>query len=261
MLVACGLVREAAIIARPGFVVVAGGGDSARLERELEAAVAGASMVLSCGVAGALDPALRAGDVIVGTLHTSRSPHHADRFPGEGRGPVEEHKSISHGAQLQPPSRLGPGLRRGSGVGGALVEWLAKNLPDAQRGTVVGADSIIGSVPAKTALHAATGAIAVDMESHIAARVAARHDLPFAIVRTISDSADHALPPAALVGMTPDGGVALGAILASLARNPAQLPALIRTGRDAGAAFKALGRALDLMEAQGFAQFVARMPS
>jgi adenosylhomocysteine nucleosidase len=116
-------------------------------------------------------------------------------------------------------------------------------------------------VPEKTALYAATGAIAVDMESHIAARVAARHDLPFAIVRTISDSADHALPPAALVGMKPDGGVALGAILASLARNPAQLSALLRTGRDAGAAFKALGRAFDLTEAQGFAQFVARVAS
>jgi nucleoside phosphorylase len=261
VLVACGLVREAAILARPGFVVVAGGGDSVRLERELEAAVAGASVVLSCGVAGALDPALRAGDVVVGALAPTSSHHHTDRFPGEGRGPVEEQTSISRGAQLQPPSRLGPGLRRGSGVGGALVEWLLQNLPDAHCGTVVGADSIIGSVLEKTALYAATGAMAVDMESHIAARVAARHDLPFAIVRTISDSADHALPPAALVGMKPDGGVALGAILASLARNPAQLPALIRTGRDAGAAFKALGHAFDLMEARGFAQFVARMPS
>ena len=247
ILVACGLVREAAILARPGLVVVAGGGDSARLERELEAAVEGASMVLSCGVAGALDPALRAGDVVVGVLAPIS-------FPGEGRGPVEEQKSLSRGTQLQPPSRLGPGLRLGSGVGGALVEWLAKNLPDAHRGTVVGADSIIGSVPEKTALYAATGAIAVDIESHIAARVAARHDLPFAIVRTISDSADCALPPAALVGMKPDGGVALGAILASLVRNPAQLPALIRTGRDAGAAFKALARAMETLDAGGLAK-------
>ncbi len=254
MLVACGLVREAAILARPGFVVVAGGGDSARLERELEAAVGGAALVLSCGVAGALDPTLRTGDVVVGVLAPNS-------FPGEGRGPVEEQKRISRGAQLQPPPRLGPGLRRGSGVGGALVEWLLQSLPDAHFGTVVGADTIIASVAEKAALYANTGAIAVDMESHIAARVAARHDLPFAIIRTISDNADQALPPAALVGMKPDGGVALGAILASLARNPTQLPALIRTGRDAGAAFKALGRTFDLMEAKGFAQFVAQMPT
>ncbi len=248
MLVACGLVREAAIIARPGFVVVAGGGDSARLERELDAAVGSASLVLSCGVAGALDPPLRAGDVVVGSLHPAS-------FPGEGRGPVEMSEVVADSARSQPPSLLGPGFRRGSS---ALVEWIALALSDAHRGTVVGADSIIASVTEKTALFAATGAIAVDMESHIAARVAARHNLPFAIVRTISDSADHALPPAALVGMKPDGGVALGSILASLARNPAQLPALIRTGRDAGAAFSALGRALGALEALGIGRLDLR---
>ncbi|WP_426258479.1 phosphorylase [Sphingomonas sp. DC1600-2] len=240
ILVACGLTREAAIIARPGLVVVAGGGDAARLERELEAAVGGVSAVLSCGVAGALDPALRAGDVVLGDLHIS---HH----PGEGRGPVAASERIERCPSPQPPSRLGPGLRRGGG----LVEWLAAALPNAHLGTVVGADRIIASATEKAALHAHTGAIAVDMESHIAARVAARHNLPFAILRTISDSADHALPPAALVGMKPDGGVALGAILASLARNPAQLPALIRTGREAGAAFSALRRALGALEALG----------
>lgn len=224
ILVAGGLTREAAIIARPGFVVVAGGGDAARLERELEAAAGGVSVVLSCGVAGALDPALRAGDVVIGTLHAP---------------------FVS--SEVEKPAMV-PGFSTALETNGRLVAWLASALPNAHLGTIVGADSIIASTAEKAALHAVTGAIAVDMESHIAARVAARHDLPFAILRTISDSADHALPPAALVGMKPDGGVALGAILASLARNPAQLPALIRTGRDAGAAFTALRRALSSVD-------------
>ena len=227
ILVACGLTREAAIIARPGFVVVAGGGDLARLERELEAAVGGVSAVLSCGVAGALDPALRAGDVVAGDLHPPFVSSEVEK-PGTTAG---------FSTSLE--------------TNGRLVAWLASALPNAHPGTIVGADQIIASTAEKAALHAATGAIAVDMESHIAARVAARHNLPFAILRTISDSADHALPPAALVGMKPDGGVALGAILASLARNPAQLPALIRTGREAGAAFSALRRALGALEALG----------
>ena len=228
LLVACGLQREAAIIARPGWVVVAGGGDAVRLERELEAAVerGGVRAVLSCGVAGALEPGLRAGDVVVGSL-----------FSGEGRSP---------GLQNAAPATVGPGLRRET-----LEDWLAQCLPHAHRGTVVGAGSIIASAAEKTALYAKTGAIAVDMESHIATRVAERHNLPFAILRTISDTADHALPPAALVGMKPDGGVALGAVLASLARDPRQLPALIRTGRDASAAFRSLGRALGTLEAVG----------
>uniref|UniRef100_UPI0035CAC51D phosphorylase family protein n=1 Tax=uncultured Sphingomonas sp. TaxID=158754 RepID=UPI0035CAC51D len=240
LLVACGLRREAAIIARAGVVVVAGGGDAARLERALEAAVAGATVMLSCGVAGALDPALRAGDVIVGELNPTS-------FPGEGRGPVEASKVSERSATLQPPSLPSPDLRRGS----AFVGWLRSSLPEAHHGTIAGADTIIVSTAEKAALYAATGAIAVDMESHIAARVAARHNLPFAILRTISDSADHVLPPAALVGMNSDGNIALGAILSSLARNPAQLPALIRTGRDAGAAFRSLRRALGTLEALG----------
>ncbi len=254
MLVACGLVREAQIIKRVGVIPCVGGGQAAGLENTLEDIITAFasegyafSALLSCGVAGALDPALRAGDVVVGELHTQR-------FPGEGRGPVEMSNGAADSARLQPPSLLGPGLRRGSN----LVEWLARAVPGAHRGTIVGADSIIASVTEKTALYASTGAIAVDMESHIAARVAARHHLPFAIVRTISDSADHALPPAALVGMKPDGGVALGAILASLARNPAQLPGLIRTGRDAGAAFSALGRALGALEALGIGRLDLR---
>ena len=239
LLVACGLQREAAIIARPGWVVVAGGGDAARLERELEAAVerGGVRAVLSCGVAGALDPGLKAGDVVVGEL--SPTNHR-----GEGRGLGEAAEVFERGAPLPPPSQLGPGVRRG----GALVEWLVRQLPDAHRGTVVGAGTIIASAAEKTALYISTNAIAVDMESHIAARVAERHGLPFAILRTISDSADHALPPAALVGMKPDGGVALGAVLTSLARDPRQLPALIRTGRDAGAAFRALRQALGSLD-------------
>ena len=99
---------------------------------------------------------------------------------------------------------------------------------------------MIGSVAAKQTLFAATGAAAVDMESHIVGRVAQRHGLPFAVVRTVSDAADHALPPAALAGLKEDGQADIGAVLWSLARRPRQLPALLRTARSAGLGFKAL---------------------
>jgi len=205
ILVATGLRKEAAILGGPGVTVVAGGGDGARLERELEAAVADATMVLSCGLAGALAPGLKAGDLVLG-----------ERFPGESRGTD-------------------------------VVEMLREQLAGAHIGSIIGSDTIVASVAEKQALYAETNALAVDMESHIAAHVAARHGLPFAIVRAISDTADHTLPPAALVGMRPDGSMALGAVLASLARNPGQLPALIRTGSDAGRAFAALRRVRDVL--------------
>ncbi|MFT3976546.1 MAG: phosphorylase [Sphingomonas bacterium] len=199
LIVACGLKREARIITRacPDAVAVIGGGVAAQLEARLEAAANGfAGVLLSCGIAGALSPELKAGDVVI---------------DGDG----------------------------------AALATLRCALPDAVVGRIVGGDAILASAAAKRALRDATGGVAVDMESHVAMRVARRHGLPFAAVRVISDGAADDLPPAALVGMRPDGGMALGAVLASLARNPRQLAALIHTGRQADRAFAGLKSAME----------------
>jgi hopanoid-associated phosphorylase len=165
-----------------------------------------------------------------------------------------------------------PGLVLSCGIAGALapslqpgdvvidgnviaVERLQKALPHAHRGGIVGNDAIAATAAEKRFLHERTGAIAVDMESHVAARVAVRKGLPFAALRVISDRADDDLPPAALVGMRPDGGMALGAVLASLARNPRQFPALIRTGRQADQAFRSLTQAFDAIIGAGIDRF------
>lgn len=205
LIVACGLQREARIVARAGgdIVTVIGGGDAARLETVLEAqAEARAGLILSCGIAGALAPTLEPGDVVI---------------DGDA----------------------------------ALLERLGQALPDAHRGGIAGSDTIAATVAQKRTLAERTGALAVDMESHVAARVAARHGLGFAALRVISDRAADDLPPAALVGMRPDGGMALGAVLASLARRPGQLPALIRTGRQADRAFSSLSRAFEAVVRAG----------
>ena len=55
------------------------------------------------------------------------------------------------------------------------------------------------------------------------------------------------LPPAALVAMKPDGGIALGRVLGSLLKQPAQMPALIRTARASNRAFAELLRCRDLL--------------
>jgi hypothetical protein len=205
LIIACGLKREARIFNRPGrdLVVVIGGGVAATLDRDLDnKAALFPGIILSCGIAGALAPSLRPGDVVI------------------------------DGNVL-------------------LVERLGQALPHAHRGGIVGSDAIAASAAEKRILHERTGAIAVDMESHVAARVAVRKGVPFAALRVISDCADDDLPPAALVGMRPDGGMALGAVLASLARNPRQLPALIRTGRQADQAFRSLAQAYDTIIGDG----------
>ena len=263
LLIACGLKREARIFARAGgdVIAVVGGGDAARLERGLESALT--------------RPDLAHPDAIY--PHTT---HPNTAHPGEGRGPVSDR------------SQLGPGLRRGGdsgfipaqpwilscGIAGALspdlrtgdvvidgdatvVALLCSVLPDAIAGRVAGGDAIIATADAKRALATKTGAIAADMESHVVARVARARDLAFGVLRVISDTAADDLPPAALVGMRPDGEMALGAVLASLARTPGQLPALLRTGRQAGTAFAALGQAFEAIIAADVDRLdIARLP-
>ena len=152
---------------------------------------------------------------------------------------------------------LAEGLKPGDWVVASRVgqtetdrDWargLMEILPGARLGPIAGSDVMLVDAAAKAALHAATGALAVDMESHIAARVAARHGLPFAAARAISDAADRALPRAAQAGMRPDGGMDVLAVIAALARRPWELPALIRTGVEAEAAFRALLRGRQLL--------------
>jgi hopanoid-associated phosphorylase len=222
LLVATGLRREARLMAGPGIVVIAGGGDSQRLERELEILAGSASAILSSGLAGALAPDLRPGDIVIGT----------DCASFNATGPDES--SAAFGREL------------------------GRHVPNARAGLVWAGDHPVADAAEKAAIHRETGALAVDMESHIAARVAARHRLPFAALRVISDAADVSLPPAALAGMQPDGGIALGAILSSLAQNPAQLPALIRVGRDATRAFRVLGGLHDMLRGRGIGRLDPR---
>jgi hopanoid-associated phosphorylase len=145
---------------------------------------------------------------------------------------------------------LAPDLAVGQLVVGTAVgdhpgdqNWAARLLaanPGAVSGPVAGVATPAASTSEKAALHAATGAIAVDMESHIVAEVAAAHGLPFAILRVIGDSASDTLPAAARVPLRPDGGVAMPAVLAAVARRPWEIPALIRLAGATGGALKTL---------------------
>lgn len=139
----------------------------------------------------------------------------------------------------------------GTGVSGGFdhdcdADWQEQALaalPGARRGRFH-ADGRLADAPAKRALGAG-GALAVDMESHVAARVAAAHGLPFAILRVVSDRIDDEMPPAVLVSMGPRGRTAYARVAASLARHPAQVPAFAAFARHSMACLKVLrdGRA------------------
>lgn len=208
---ATGLLFEAHIAEQAANVTaVAGGGNAAILERRLlESAQKGARAIMSFGLAGALDPALKAGDTCIGsTVETV-----------QGRLATDP-------------------------------QWLAAicaKLPDAKPVPVLGTDTAVTSAAAKRDHFARSGCRIVDMESHVAGRVAEKLGLPFAVLRVISDSARSDLPPAAVAGMRPDGRTDLPAVLGSLARNPRQLPALIQLAVATGKARQGLLRCVRLL--------------
>ncbi len=245
ILIATGLKREARILAGPGLHIVAGGGDGARLARELEAAAAGAAGIISMGLCGALAPGLRPGDWVVGTEVIFRSSR---RMPGS-RSKGAEPGFMALSTDSPVPYDLGPGIRRDERNFSCDPAWTAVLIArlGARTGPILGSDAMLAEAGAKRAAHRATGALAVDMESHIAAHIADRHGLAFAVARVVSDAADRGLPKAAQAGMAANGRIDLLAVLRALAADPGQLPALIRVGREAGAAFRALGRGRDLL--------------
>ena len=198
MIVVVGLAFEARIAAGPGMRVICSG-DGHNLAANLTYAVAqGCGGLISFGVAGGLDPQLKPGTCIIGSeIITER-----------GRM-VTDHQ---------------------------WSQRLLQTLPDPVHGTLVGVGAPVADSHSKRALHLKTGAVAVDMESHIVADVAATHGLPMAAIRVITDPAKRTIPNVALAAMRPNGTVDVLAVMRSLLHKPRDLVALMQTALDARAA-------------------------
>jgi hypothetical protein len=106
----------------------------------------------------------------------------------------------------------------------------------------VGVDAPVSDPAIKREWHSSSDAVAVDMESHIAARLAAAHALAFAAARVIVDPAHRAVPAAALAGVRPDGSTDAAAVLRALMATPSEAFGLIRLAADACLARNALQR-------------------
>jgi hopanoid-associated phosphorylase len=203
ILAVVGMTREAKILA--GAPVIVGGGGAATLATALETALrGGVAGVVSFGLCGALDPALKVGDLVV----------------GDAVGDADD----CFEADADWTARI---------VAAA---------PGAVLGRFARADQVVSSVAEKAELRR-TGALAVDLESYTVARLARWFGVPFAVVRAVSDAAGRTLPHAAQVGLGPDGRPAIGAVLASLRSNPGQIGSLIKTALEAEDGFHALERA------------------
>ena len=206
-----GLEREGRVVAGDDVRVVICGASGEVLRRKLAAALDDSVRgIISFGICGGLSPDLSPGYCIIAS------------------GIVRDRTRIPVDA-----------------------DWsarLQRLLPHAVSGPVAGIDALLRTAEEKSSLFAKTGALGADMESHIAAEIAADHGTPFACLRAIADPASSDLPPAASSAVINENGtVNKGAVLRSLLAKPGQVPGLVRVARETNAAFNALFRCRDLI--------------
>jgi adenosylhomocysteine nucleosidase len=210
--VVTGLAAEAAVARRAGMTAQASGGIAAQTTAIAESLLrAGAEALISFGLAGALAPGLAPGALLV------------------PRAVIDE-TGMRYTVDPEWRMRMIDALR-GAGL------WLEER-------DMLGASEVAASLARKADFHRLTGAVAIDLESHLVAQAAARAGRPFLVLRAVADSATQALPDAAVHGLAPNGKPALGRVFRSVASDPRQILALIKLAGDTRRGLDALGLAL-----------------
>lgn len=138
----------------------------------------GASAVLFSGVAGGVDPDLRVGDLVVAhdalqhDVDVTALGYEPAQVPGE-----------------PPVWAADPALR--DLVAAAAAEVAAEEGVRLVVGRVVSGDTFVADPGRVAALRERFGATCAEMEGAAVAQVCARWGVPWAIVRSVSDTADH----------------------------------------------------------------------
>lgn len=193
--------------------------------------------------------------------HLGLPPVHGAAWPHFRSGPLEIACVGLRAAAL--PARAAsfqrPGLVVSAGACGALAPELAEGalvVPEAvvtedggrtamtaltgleAKGTLVSVAHVVTSGADKARLWMETGAIACDMESATIVKWARAQGLPVAVVRGVSDTADHGVPADLAASVGEDGRVrTVSAVRAALSRRGALRDALaLRRGTNAALA-------------------------
>lgn len=185
-------------LADGALLAVSGIGGAAAAAAARRLVLAGVSGLASFGMAGALDPTLICGAVLL--------PEEV--VAGDG---------IGSGATLLPTS-------------GEWRQRLRAALPDsciACGGRLLTSARPIGQPRAKADAWRHAGAAAVDMESAAIAQVAGQVGIPFIALRVIVDTAADELP-AAVLAASVGGRLRVGRLIGGLLRAPGEVGALIR---------------------------------
>jgi adenosylhomocysteine nucleosidase len=187
------------------LVAVSGMGGAAAAATARILVDAGATALVSWGMAGGLDPALCAGTICLPSVVIA----------GDGA------------AFATDPHWRG------------LVASAIASRHVVVSGRLLASDAAIADVAGKAAAFRATGAIAVDMESSGIAGVAAANGLPFIAVRVIVDTAGDALP-GAVMAATGIGQVRILRLLFGILKSPGDIARLLKLAQRYRTAIRAL---------------------
>jgi adenosylhomocysteine nucleosidase len=187
------------------LIAVSGMGDAAAGTAARALVDAGATALVSWGMAGGLDPALHAGTICLPSTVVSRDGDAID---------TDQHWREILTAAISA---------RRAVVGGKLLT----------------SDRAIDGIAGKAVAFRDTGAAAVDMESLGVAKIAAIHHLPFIVVRVIVDTAADALP-AVVLAASSGGQVQISRLLLGVVRSPRAIAPLLRLAKRYRAATRAL---------------------
>jgi adenosylhomocysteine nucleosidase len=188
------------------LVAVSGMGRTAAVAAAGALIEAGATALVSWGLAGGLDPRLQAGTICLPSV-----------------------------VVLRDGATFATDVHWREILAAAISQHLC-----VVSGKLLTSAAAIEDVAAKAAAFAETGAVAVDMESAGVAQIAASKRLPFVAVRAIVDTAGDTLPRAVMAAGT-EGRVRLARLLFGIVRSPREIAPVMRLAQRYRAAIRALG--------------------
>lgn len=164
-------------------------------------------LLLSFGTAGALQPGLSSGDII-----------------------IPAHIVNNDGTYLDISSEI----RK------HVIEQLGNCPAPVHIGDIVSTDEVVATAGDKQALQETTGAIAVDMESALICSAALEQEIPVLVIRVIVDEADASIPAKVLESTDLYGRVQVPRLLINILTQPSLVMNLLKLGSAYGSARRSM---------------------
>lgn len=155
----------------------------------------GVECILFTGVAGAISSTLNIGDVVLGT-QLYQHDMDASPFYAKRQIPYLNVQFFEANAQLFEKTRTAAdSFFTSSFFNQSFLKDFSITNPRIHHGIIASGDQFVSQAEKIKVLdQEVPGTLAVEMEGAAVAQVCFEHDIPFMIIRTISDRADHGAP-------------------------------------------------------------------